>query len=65
VDGKTQTILVVDDEAEIVQILRDYLEAGGFSVRIARDGAAAWGSSMGIRFMPAIHTTGRRTARTG
>jgi DNA-binding response OmpR family regulator len=41
VDEKTQTILVVDDEAEIVQILRDYLEAGGFSVRIARDGAAA------------------------
>jgi DNA-binding response OmpR family regulator len=41
VDGKTQTILVVDDESEIVQILRDYLEAGGFSVRVARDGAAA------------------------
>src|SRR5579875_3648211 len=36
-----QTILVVDDEAEIVEILRDYLEANGFAVRTARDGATA------------------------
>jgi len=36
-----QTILVVDDEAEIVEILRDYLEANGFAVRTATDGAVA------------------------
>ncbi|HZS88916.1 MAG TPA: response regulator transcription factor [Chloroflexota bacterium] len=36
-----QTVLVVDDEAEIVEILRDYLEANGFAVRTARDGATA------------------------
>src|SRR5690349_6020780 len=36
-----QTILVVDDEAEIVEILRDYLEANGFTVRTAGDGATA------------------------
>src|SRR5579875_1229838 len=36
-----QTILVVDDEAEIVEILRDYLEANGFAVRTASDGVGA------------------------
>jgi DNA-binding response OmpR family regulator len=36
-----QTVLVVDDEAEIVEILRDYLEAGGYAVRTATDGPAA------------------------
>jgi DNA-binding response OmpR family regulator len=39
--GPWQTILVVDDEAEIVEILRDYLEANGFAVRTAEDGATA------------------------
>src|SRR3981081_3217236 len=36
-----QTVLVVDDEVEIVEILRDYLEAGGFQVVTATDGAEA------------------------
>lgn len=36
-----KTILVVDDEAKIVQIARDYLEHAGFSVLTAGDGAAA------------------------
>jgi DNA-binding response OmpR family regulator len=35
------TVLVVDDAVEITEILRDYLEAGGFAVRTAADGAAA------------------------
>lgn len=37
----TTTVLVVDDAAEITAILRDYLEADGFAVRTAPDGAAA------------------------
>jgi DNA-binding response OmpR family regulator len=35
------TILVVDDEAEIVDLMRDYLEAEGFAVLTAGDGSAA------------------------
>jgi DNA-binding response OmpR family regulator len=35
------TILVVDDEPRIVQVVRDYLEHGGFTVLTAFDGAAA------------------------
>jgi two-component system alkaline phosphatase synthesis response regulator PhoP len=34
-------VLVVDDQPEIVRILRDYLERAGFSVLTAADGAAA------------------------
>jgi DNA-binding response OmpR family regulator len=37
----TQTILVVDDEARIVQLVRDYLERAGFGVLTARDGETA------------------------
>jgi two-component system alkaline phosphatase synthesis response regulator PhoP len=36
-----RTVLVVDDQPEIVRILRDYLERAGFSVLTAADGAAA------------------------
>jgi DNA-binding response OmpR family regulator len=36
-----RTVLIVDDHARIVEILRDYLEADGFMVRTAADGAAA------------------------
>ncbi len=36
-----RTVLVVDDHARIVEILRDYLEADGFTVYTAADGAAA------------------------
>jgi two-component system alkaline phosphatase synthesis response regulator PhoP len=35
------TILVVDDEPQIVRLLRDHLEAAGFSVLDARDGPGA------------------------
>ncbi len=35
------TILVVDDEPRIVQLVRDYLEHGGFTVLTAADGQAA------------------------
>ena len=34
-------ILVVDDEPKIVQLVRDYLEHGGFEVLSARDGREA------------------------
>src|SRR5205807_114495 len=34
-------ILVVDDEPRIVQLVRDYLEHGGFTVLTASDGQAA------------------------
>jgi DNA-binding response OmpR family regulator len=36
-----QTILVVDDEPKITQLVRDYLERAGFSVQGARDGNEA------------------------
>ena len=35
------TVLLVDDEAKIVQLGRDYLERAGFSVLTAADGVAA------------------------
>ena len=36
-----KTILVVDDEPQIVQLVRDYLEHGGFKVLTAPDGPTA------------------------
>jgi two-component system alkaline phosphatase synthesis response regulator PhoP len=36
-----KTILVVDDELKITQLVRDYLERAGFSVQTASDGKAA------------------------
>jgi two-component system alkaline phosphatase synthesis response regulator PhoP len=36
-----QTILVVDDEARIAKLVRDYLERAGFDVLDARDGETA------------------------
>ena len=36
-----KTILVVDDEIKIVQLVRDYLERAGFNVRVALDGSTA------------------------
>ena len=36
-----RTILVVDDEPEIVRLVRDYLENAGFDVIVAADGAEA------------------------
>jgi two-component system alkaline phosphatase synthesis response regulator PhoP len=35
------TILVVEDEPRIVQIVRDYLQHGGFAVLVASDGPSA------------------------
>ena len=39
--GFVRTVLVVDDEPEIVRILRDYLDRAGFAVLTASDGEAA------------------------
>ncbi len=36
----TRTILIVEDEAEIVEIVRDYLERAAYRVLVAYDGAA-------------------------
>ena len=36
-----KTILVVDDEPQILQLVRDYLEHGGFEVLTAADGPSA------------------------
>ncbi len=36
-----KTILVVDDEVKIIQLVRDYLERAGFSVQAASDGRSA------------------------
>ena len=36
-----QTVLVVDDEAGVVELMRDFLEADGFTVRFAYDGDTA------------------------
>ena len=41
-DGSVRTVLVVDDEPEIVRILRDYLDRAGFTVLTASDGARQW-----------------------
>jgi two-component system alkaline phosphatase synthesis response regulator PhoP len=37
----TATILVVDDEVELVRVLRDYLERAGFTVQVAYNGSEA------------------------
>ena len=39
--ARLATILVVDDEPRIVQIVRDYLQHGGFAVLVAADGPTA------------------------
>jgi DNA-binding response OmpR family regulator len=36
-----KTILVVDDEVKIIQLVRDYLERAGFTVQAASDGRSA------------------------
>lgn len=36
-----KTILVVDDEPKITQLVRDYLERAGYAVRVANDGRVA------------------------
>jgi two-component system, OmpR family, alkaline phosphatase synthesis response regulator PhoP len=36
-----KTILVVDDEPRILQLVRDYLERAGYGVDVARDGKSA------------------------
>jgi DNA-binding response OmpR family regulator len=44
-----RTVLVVDDEPEIVRLVRDYLERAGFAVATAGDGEAALHSAQRIR----------------
>ena len=39
--GQGATILVVDDEADIADLMRDFLEAAGYAVLTASDGPAA------------------------
>ncbi|MBV9524511.1 MAG: response regulator, partial [Candidatus Dormibacteraeota bacterium] len=39
--AQVKTVLVVDDEPAIVRVVRDYLEAAGFTVLTAGDGEAA------------------------
>src|SRR5512139_2080754 len=39
--GSMKTILVVDDEPKITQLVSDYLERAGFRVRVAHDGRTA------------------------
>src|SRR5579872_1182277 len=41
IESVGMTILVVEDEPRIVQLVRDYLEHGGFTVLTASDGHAA------------------------
>ena len=36
-----ETVLIVDDDKEIVRLLRGYLEQAGFAVRVAYDGTTA------------------------
>jgi len=36
-----QTILIVDDEPQIVEVVQDYLKQAGFRVLTARDGQTA------------------------
>ncbi len=44
-----KTILVVDDEAKIVQLARDYLERAGFAVLAADEGRAAIATARSAR----------------
>ena len=44
-----KTILVVDDEPQIVQLVRDYLEHGGFKVLTAADGQSALRTAATLR----------------
>ena len=44
-----KTILVVDDEPQIVQLVRDYLEHGGFKVLTAADGQSALRAAATLR----------------
>lgn len=37
-----QTVLVVDDDKEVVRLMRGYLEQAGYLVQVAYDGDAAW-----------------------
>ncbi len=44
-----KTVLVVDDEAKIAQLARDYLEHAGFTVLVARDGKTALAAARAAR----------------
>ena len=34
-----QTVLLIDDDVELVEMLKEYLELEGFEVKVAHDGA--------------------------
>ena len=40
--SEKKKILVVDDEAQIIRVLRRILDAHDYSVRTAEDGESAW-----------------------
>jgi len=44
----TRTVLVVDDEPKILQVVRDYLADAGFTVTTASDGTAALASARAV-----------------
>ena len=44
-----KNILVVEDEPEIARVIRDYLQAAGFTVRVAADGESALQSARASR----------------
>ncbi|MGC0344274.1 hypothetical protein [Streptomyces sp. SLBN-8D4] len=45
---RTATVLVVEDEREIRELLRRYLERAGYGVLTTRSGAEAYGCSASV-----------------
>jgi len=61
-----KTVLVVDDEPKIVDVVREYLEHAGFAVRTAGDGPAALERARALApGLIALLITGRRRAYWG
>jgi CheY-like chemotaxis protein len=52
VAGGTPRVLVAEDHAEMADVLRTYLEAAGYDVRVARDGVEA--AELTARFAPTV-----------
>jgi len=45
----SERVLLVDDDVELVELLRDYLEQEGFAVSAAHDGAAGVSAALSLR----------------
>ena len=45
----SERVLLVDDDVELVELLRDYLEREGFAVSAAHDGAAGVSAALSLR----------------